>query len=75
MITLDDAKNKIQKEHSEKVVRICESPDLYIFGLDNGDEGYQTINKKTGEIGFMWIWEFAELYMDNKIKELELKTC
>lgn len=74
MITLEEAKNKIQKEHPEEIVRVCESLELYIFGLNNGDEGYQTVNKKTGETGFMWIWEFGELYMDNKIKEYEGKV-
>ena len=71
MITLDEAKRIMKELHPEdSVVRVCETPDMYVLGLSNDDEGYDTIHKLTGEIGFIWYWEFADLYDSGWICDL-----
>lgn len=74
MLTVKDACNLIESNHKPyKVVWLGETEELFILSLNNDDEGYETVDKHTGKTGFMWIWDFADLVDDGKVKERDIK--
>lgn len=73
MITLKEAINLVKKNNSNKeIIGISETDDAYIIAIDDGKEGYESVNKNTGEESFIWIWEYGELVLDNKVTVLDL---
>jgi len=71
MLTLEEAIKIIESEkNNRKVIHSGESDDKFVFLLsdNNGDESYDTVDKKTGEIGWMWFWDFGILVTDKKAK-------
>ena len=56
-----------------KAIGLGETDELFIVVLDNDDEGYETVNKNTKEVGFMWMWEFGHLVAEGKAKKLDIE--
>lgn len=71
MIQLKEAIDLIEKQKQPYIVKAAaETDELYILSLNNGSEGYETVNKSTGETGFMWIWEYMDLAQEGKAKRI-----
>ena len=74
MLTEKDACKLIESKHQPyKVAWMGETEEIFILSLDNDDEGYETVDKRTGETGFMWVWDFADLVDNGKVKGLNQK--
>ena len=72
MIQLKEAIDKIKVlKPDHKVIGLSETEDIFIVLLDTDDEGYETVNKKTGELGFLWFWEYGQLSIEGKIRDLD----
>lgn len=74
MVTPKEAIDRIENTKSkDKVLYIGETDEVYLLSLDNDDEGCETVNKQTGELGFMWIWEYLDLAENGKVKDLDIE--
>lgn len=62
------------KNPKNKVIGVSETEDMYILVLDNDNEGYETVNKNTGENSFIWVWEYMELSKAGKTKNLKMES-
>ena len=71
MISLTEAIKIIQA--SEEITYLGETDDTYLIVLNNDDEGCETVNKTTGERGFMWTWDFIDLKKANLIRDISLE--
>ncbi len=61
-MTIEDAITIVRKHNQkDKVTWTGETEDMYMILLDNDDDGYETVNKKSGALGFLWMWEAMEL--------------
>lgn len=56
----------------EPVIGIAETNDMFILALDNDDEAYKTVNKNTGDIGSIWIWDYMDLTDRKDFKKLNI---
>ena len=63
MLTLNEAIETLMKHspNNGKVFMYTTHNGKYLFERSNGEEGCDTVDMKTGEIGFMWIWDVLVL--------------
>ena len=74
-MSISEAIQIVESEMSpHKVIGLGETDEQFILGLDNDNEGYETVDKKTGERGFMWVWDFIDLFDEGKAKILNIDT-
>lgn len=73
MMDLYKAIDLIKETSTDEIGSIYETDDLYLFAFKNYDEGCRTVNKITGAIDFMWVWDFILLNMAGELKQVNLE--
>jgi len=74
MLTIKEAISKYKENHKDvEVTFVCELPDRYIMCHDGlGANGWPTIDKESGEEGFIFIFDYAEYVDNNQVKTIKV---
>lgn len=76
MLTAKEAFDIFNKANPNKTIcSMAEVDSMYIIcPVGNDNNGYDTVDKITGEIGFIWVWDYADYVLEDKVKEIDIST-
>lgn len=75
MLTIDEAIRSVESNNKpNQAIGAAETDELFIIALDNDEEAYKTVDKESGAIGDIWIWDYIDLNDEGKIKVLDINS-